>query len=239
MTNAFYRLSNWCAQSLARPRAIAHACALASLFIVACSAYAANTDARNGNTGAESAWSSSTIQASTISDSNEKTSATSDENAKSDTAATAKTASEATSDLILHALSLIGVRYKFGGNTVEGFDCSGFVRHLFQASFELDLPRASREISRLGETIDAKSLVPGDLVFYNTLRREFSHVGIYIGEGRFVHAPSRGKSVTIENMSASYWRKRFNGARRLVNESTLVRAVTLPRIEPADESRSE
>ncbi len=124
-------------------------------------------------------------------------------------------------DLLIHALSMIGVKYKWGGSSVEnGFDCSGFVRHVFQEATGLDLPRNSAGISKLGDTVDPASLVPGDLVFFNTLRRRFSHVAIYIGEGRFVHAPRRGKSVEIADMNDSYWKKRFNGAKRLLQAST-------------------
>ena len=122
-------------------------------------------------------------------------------------------------DLLIHAISLIGVKYKFGGNSAQsGFDCSGFVRHVFAESLALELPRSSYAMGKLGETVEKDALQPGDLVFYNTLRRSFSHVGIYLGEGRFVHAPSRGKRVEIVDMSDTYWKKRYNGARRLVTE---------------------
>lgn len=122
-------------------------------------------------------------------------------------------------DLLMHAISLIGVKYRFGGNSAQsGFDCSGFVRHVFAESVALELPRSSFAMGKLGETVGQDALQPGDLVFYNTLRRSFSHVGIYLGEGRFVHSPSRGKSVEIVDMSDTYWIKRFNGARRLVDE---------------------
>ncbi len=117
----------------------------------------------------------------------------------------------------MQALSLIGVNYRFGGNSIErGFDCSGFVRYVFAEAAEMNLPRNSYAMSRLGVTIDKDQLEPGDLVFYNTLRRQFSHVAIYLGEGRFVHAPSRGKQVEIIDMADSYWKKRYNGARRLL-----------------------
>ncbi len=119
--------------------------------------------------------------------------------------------------VLMHALSLIGVNYRFGGNSIErGFDCSGFVRHVFAEAVALDLPRNSYAMSRLGRSVDKDQLEPGDLLFYNTLRRQFSHVAIYLGEGRFVHAPSKGKQVEIVDMSDSYWKKRFNGARRLL-----------------------
>ena len=120
-------------------------------------------------------------------------------------------------NLLIHAISLIGVKYKYGGSSADaGFDCSGFVRHVFAESTAIELPRNSYAMGKLGDSVEKDDLRPGDLVFYNTLRRSFSHVGIYLGEGRFVHAPSRGKSVEIVDMSATYWKKRFNGARRLV-----------------------
>ena len=122
-------------------------------------------------------------------------------------------------DLLIHAISLIGVRYKFGGSSAQfGFDCSGFVRHVFGEAVSLELPRSSYAMGKLGLPVEKDELRPGDLVFYNTLFRTFSHVGIYLGEGRFVHAPSRGKSVEIVEMSDNYWKKRFNGARRLLTD---------------------
>ena len=122
-------------------------------------------------------------------------------------------------ELLIHAISLIGVKYKFGGNSAQsGFDCSGFVSHVFEASLAIELPRSSYAMRRLGTMVENDDLRPGDLVFYNTLHRAFSHVGIYVGEGRFVHAPSRGKSVEIVDMSDRYWKRRFNGARRLIND---------------------
>ncbi len=119
-------------------------------------------------------------------------------------------------ELVLRALSLLGVDYKFGGNTPEtGLDCSGLVRHVFREAAGLVLPRRAEEISRAGEVIKRDQLLPGDLVFFNTLRRAFSHVGIYVGEGRFIHAPSTGGEVRVESLSAKYWQRRFNGARRV------------------------
>jgi cell wall-associated NlpC family hydrolase len=120
------------------------------------------------------------------------------------------------SELVLSAINMIGIRYKYGGNAPEsGLDCSGLVRYVFKEVLGRDLPRTSEEISRVGEQVDAKDLQPGDLVFYNTLRRGFSHVGIYLGDNKFIHAPSAGGSVRIESMDISYWKQRFNGARRI------------------------
>lgn len=119
-------------------------------------------------------------------------------------------------DVLLSALSLSGTPYKYGGNSPEtGFDCSGFVRYVFSQAANLTLPHGARAISQLGKSIPVEQLQPGDLVFFNTLKKAFSHVGIYMGEGRFIHAPSDGGGVHIVNMNDPYWSKRFNGARRL------------------------
>ena len=94
-------------------------------------------------------------------------------------------------------------------------DCSGLVRYVFKQVWGKDLPRTSEQISHVGQQVDTNDLRPGDLVFYNTLRRGFSHVGIYLGDNKFIHAPSSGGQVRIESMDLSYWKKRFNGARRI------------------------
>ncbi len=121
------------------------------------------------------------------------------------------------SELVLRAMTLLGINYKFGGNTPEtGFDCSGFVRYVFKEAFGVNLPRRAEEISQKGQRIGVEQLVPGDLVFFNTLKRTFSHVGIYIGNNQFVHAPSSGGGVRVENIDKSYWQTRFDGARRLL-----------------------
>ena len=119
-------------------------------------------------------------------------------------------------NLAIYALSLDGTPYKYGGTSpATGFDCSGFVGHVFKQSLGKTLPRSTAEISRVGTALNLDELRPGDLVFYNTLNKRNSHMGIYLGEGRFVHSPSTGKSVTVVNMSDSYYRKRYNGARRI------------------------
>jgi cell wall-associated NlpC family hydrolase len=120
-------------------------------------------------------------------------------------------------DLAIYALGLIGVDYKFGGTTPDrGLDCSGLVRYVFQQVTGVMLPRTSQEISRLGEKIPVAELMPGDLVFFNTRRLQFSHVGIYLGEDRFIHAPRQGGEVEVVTLSKGYWQKHFDGARRLV-----------------------
>lgn len=123
------------------------------------------------------------------------------------------------SDLVVNAMGYLGVPYKRGGNSSAGFDCSGFVRAMYESTLGLVLPHNAKAQAAATEKIDRSELQPGDLVFYNTLRKAFSHVGIYIGEGKFIHSPRSGGQVRIENMNDAYWVKRFNGARR-VNPET-------------------
>jgi len=121
------------------------------------------------------------------------------------------------SDIVMRALALLGVPYRWGGDdAVHGFDCSGFVRRVFADLFNLDLPHRSDQIHREGRPVSRDQLEAGDLVFFNTMRQPFSHVAIYIGDGRFVHAPGRGGQVRIDALDEPYWRQRFSGARRLV-----------------------
>ena len=102
------------------------------------------------------------------------------------------------SDLAIRAMAMIGIRYQYGGNTPEhGLDCSGLVRYVFKQAWGAELPRTAVEISRVGATVDNNDLRPGDLVFYNTLRRGLSHVGIYLGDNKFVHSTSAGSSILI------------------------------------------
>jgi cell wall-associated NlpC family hydrolase len=125
-------------------------------------------------------------------------------------------AGDQATQLITRAMDLLGVPYKRGGtNEISGFDCSGFVRHLYEKSVGQLLPRRAEEQARATEIIKQDELKPGDLVFFNTMRRAFSHVGIYMGDGKFIHSPRAGKSVRVEDMREAYWQKRFNGARRV------------------------
>jgi cell wall-associated NlpC family hydrolase len=118
--------------------------------------------------------------------------------------------------MVEQAMGLLGVPYRRGGNSENtGFDCSGFVRHLYEKSVGQILPRRAVDQARATEVIDREELKPGDLVFFNTMRRAFSHVGIYVGDGKFIHAPRAGKAVNVEDMRSAYWQKRFNGARRV------------------------
>jgi cell wall-associated NlpC family hydrolase len=128
----------------------------------------------------------------------------------------APTAASRASDLVVNALGLLGISYRMGGNTpASGFDCSGMVRYVFQNVVGLSLPRRAEEISRVGMKISKAELKPGDLVFYKTLRQTFSHVGIYLGNNRFIHAPSAGGAVRVDDMTEGYWATRFTGARRV------------------------
>jgi cell wall-associated NlpC family hydrolase len=121
------------------------------------------------------------------------------------------------SDLVMTAMNFLGVPYVRGGSSeATGFDCSGFTRHIFENSIGLVLPRRADEQARSAGllAINRAELKPGDLVFFNTMKRTFSHVGIYVGDDKFIHAPRTGAEVRIEDMRDSYWARRFTGARR-------------------------
>ena len=127
-----------------------------------------------------------------------------------------QTVSGKATDLVVRAMGLLGVPYRLGGaNENTGFDCSGFVRHLYEQSIGLVLPRRADEQAKATESIERNELKPGDLVFFNTMRRTFSHVGIYVGDGKFIHSPHTGASVRVDDMREAYWNKRFTGARRV------------------------
>ena len=146
-----------------------------------------------------------------------------------------QTVSHKASDLVVTAMGFLGAPYRRGGNSVEsGFDCSGFVKAMYQQTVGLVLPRKAEQQAAATEKIERSDLQPGDLVFFNTMRRAFSHVGIYIGEGKFIHSPKPGAQVRVENMSLSYWSHRFDGARRVQTTappSALVQATQT--VDPA------
>jgi len=122
----------------------------------------------------------------------------------------------AASDLVLTAMASLGVPYRRGGNSYDtGFDCSGFVRAIYGQTMGLLLPRRSDQQAAATRQIGRAELQPGDLVFFNTMRRAFSHVGIYVGDNKFIHSPRPGSAVRIEDMRTSYWLRRFDGARRV------------------------
>jgi cell wall-associated NlpC family hydrolase len=110
----------------------------------------------------------------------------------------------------------MGVPYRRGGNSAEtGFDCSGFVKAMYEQTVGLILPRRAEQQAASTQKIERSELQPGDLVFFNTMRRAFSHVGIYVGEGKFIHSPKPGAEIRVEDMGVSYWSRRFDGARRV------------------------
>jgi cell wall-associated NlpC family hydrolase len=125
------------------------------------------------------------------------------------------------SELVVSALGFLGVPYKRGGNSAEtGFDCSGFVRAIYEQTAGLLLPRRAEQQAAATQKIDKTELKPGDLVFFNTMKRAFSHVGIYVGNGKFIHSPKPGAEVRVEDMGVSYWANRFDGARRVSSPET-------------------
>ena len=135
-------------------------------------------------------------------------------------------AAQKPSDVAIRALGLVGAAYQLGGESPDdGLDCSGLVRHVYREVAGLTLPRTSQAMSRVGDAVVRSDLAPGDLVFFNTRRFAFSHVGIYVGGNRFIHAPRPGRPVQIAQLDERYWRNSFDGARRLVH--------ALPRILPA------
>jgi cell wall-associated NlpC family hydrolase len=145
-----------------------------------------------------------------------------------------QTVTDQASELVGHALGFLGVPYRRGGSNADtGFDCSGFVKTMYQQTVGLILPRKAEQQAAATQNIARADLQPGDLVFFNTMRRAFSHVGIYIGDGQFVHSPKPGAEVRIESMSLSYWRRHFDGARRvLTGDSKLPAAAAIKAADP-------
>ncbi|MBP7454019.1 MAG: C40 family peptidase [Ottowia sp.] len=140
---------------------------------------------------------------------------------------TIQQATDRAGQLVSHAMQSLGVPYKLGGTSAEGgFDCSGFVRAMYQQTVGLMLPRTAAEQAAATNRIDKADLKPGDLVFFNTLRRTNSHVGIYVGDGKFIHSPRSGAHVRVESMNISYWQTRFDGARRVLQETETAAAPT-------------
>jgi cell wall-associated NlpC family hydrolase len=124
------------------------------------------------------------------------------------------------SELVVAAMGSLGVPYRRGGNTFEsGYDCSGFVRALYEQTAGLMLPRQAAQQAAATQQIERADLQPGDLVFFNTMNREFSHVGIYVGDYKFIHSPKPGAAVRIEDLRVNYWNRRFDGARRVLAQS--------------------
>lgn len=136
--------------------------------------------------------------------------------------ARAADAGDVTAEIVVQALALLGVPYRWGGNDpARGLDCSGLVRHVFKNAGVVELPRRSEEMRRVGAGVTRADLRAGDLVFFNTLGHPFSHVAIYLGDGRFVHAPGKNGQVRVDALDDRYWRARFNGARRVAATATV------------------
>ncbi len=137
-------------------------------------------------------------------------------------AATGKAATDAPANgdgrvqnVLKRALALLGTPYRWGGTSTEGFDCSGLVGYVFRSALGIELPRVSREMASSGEKIDRDALSAGDLVFFSRRGRRVDHVGIYVGNGNFVHAPRTGRDVTISSLADGYWSRKFMQARRV------------------------
>jgi cell wall-associated NlpC family hydrolase len=141
-------------------------------------------------------------------------------------------------DIVVQALALLGTPYRYGGASPEaGFDCSGLVSHVFRVVLGWQLPRRSEDMGTVGSAVPRAELRAGDLLFFDTVRRAYSHVAIYLGDGRFVHAPAGGGKVRVESLSDRYWTVRFNGARRLVAAPVQVTAVLPAQVAEAEPIR--
>lgn len=120
------------------------------------------------------------------------------------------------SEALLQALLALGLDYRYGGSSpVTGFDCSGLVAHVYLEAWNIRLPRNTSAQSKAGMPVSLAELQAGDLVFYDTQRRPYSHVGIYLGDGKFIHAPKTGAQVRVESLKSAYWAQRYSGARRI------------------------
>lgn len=136
----------------------------------------------------------------------------------SNTAAISSAPANSKSDadrLISNAMGFIGVAYRFGGTTPRGFDCSGFMQYVFQKAFAVNLPRTAAQQATAGVQVSRANLQAGDMVFFRTSGRRISHVGMYVGNGRFIHAPRTGKRIEITNLNSKYWSARYATARRV------------------------
>ena len=132
-----------------------------------------------------------------------------------------KKPNDAIGSILIQAISLMGISYKWGGNTPEtGMDCSGFIRYVFKKSLGINLPRTVAEMAKRGIRIKVSEMEPGDLIFFNTLHgRRNSHIGMYIGNNKFIQSPRTGEKIQITEYN-SYWRAHTNGVKRIIDEAT-------------------
>lgn len=145
-----------------------------------------------------------------------------------------------TEALINEAMQIIGVRYRWNGDTPQsGLDASGFVRFVFRDKLGFLLPPKSSQMSKVGKPVTRDELEPGDLVFFNTMRSTFSHVGIYVGDNKFIHSPAKGSTTRVDDLASAYWDKRFDGARRLDGSDELSNAERNTLIQEAKKLRSQ
>lgn len=177
-------------------------CAALTCLAIQLPAHADNTDGSFQNSSGFSWWGSSA-------------------NTNSDSSSVFGGRSLSVDGLLNSAKNLIGLPYRAGGTSpASGFDCSGFVQYVFKHAANVDLPRTSRDMAQVGQSVSRDNLRPGDMVFFAHTRgggNRISHVGVYVGEGRFIHSPSTGKTIQINSMDSGYWSSKFVTARRVTN----------------------
>lgn len=141
-------------------------------------------------------------------------------NKTSDVSSVTTASDDAIGGILIQAMSLMGISYKWGGNTpATGMDCSGFIRYVFQKSMGITLPRTAAEMSKVGVKVSPDDIQPGDLIFFNTIGgRRNTHIGMYIGNNQFIQSPRTGEKIQITDYNA-YWRSHTNGIKRIVRES--------------------
>ena len=142
-----------------------------------------------------------------------------DDTGQTDKVAVNGNSQDAIGNMLLQSISLIGIPYRWGGNTPQqGMDCSGFIRYVFRKSLGITLPRTAAEMARVGKRVSVDQLEPGDLIFFNTKRGSNTHIGMYIGDNKFIQSPRTGETIQVTELTSS-WRSKINGAKRIVQEN--------------------